>query len=164
MGRSPLLSRVASSELMLPTNRSPHYPRTPVEYRQRRFTATTGNLTIRTCTRISVVQYRGILSSSDRQTHEANCRILHFALTSNRVQSKRRIFHLIWVSYQTIMASLDYGTRWTSQRGSRPVRIANCSGYKGKFPTVSLCFKVSELTNRQLILVTTCATRQNSAM
>ncbi|KAJ4987618.1 duf1446 domain-containing protein [Stagonosporopsis vannaccii] len=24
----------------------------------------------------------------------------------------------------------DYSTRWTSQRGTRPVRIANCSGYK----------------------------------
>ncbi|KAF3032664.1 hypothetical protein E8E12_003992 [Didymella heteroderae] len=28
------------------------------------------------------------------------------------------------------MSAADYSTRWTSQRGSRPVRIANCSGYK----------------------------------
>ncbi|KAF9692019.1 hypothetical protein EKO04_010139 [Ascochyta lentis] len=28
------------------------------------------------------------------------------------------------------MSTPDYTTRWTSQRGRRPVRIANCSGYK----------------------------------
>lgn len=31
------------------------------------------------------------------------------------------------------MSPPDYNTRWTSQRGTRPVRIANCSGYKGYF-------------------------------
>lgn len=29
------------------------------------------------------------------------------------------------------MASTNYTTRWTQQRGTRSVRIANCSGYKG---------------------------------
>lgn len=29
-----------------------------------------------------------------------------------------------------IMSSPDYTTRWTKQRGTRPVRVANCSGYK----------------------------------
>ena len=28
------------------------------------------------------------------------------------------------------MSAPDYTTRWTSQRGTRPVRVANCSGYK----------------------------------
>ncbi|KAH6046626.1 hypothetical protein HBI54_086140 [Parastagonospora nodorum] len=28
------------------------------------------------------------------------------------------------------MVNTDYATRWTQQRGTRPVRIANCSGYK----------------------------------
>jgi hypothetical protein len=31
------------------------------------------------------------------------------------------------------MRTVDYSTRWISQRGSRPVRIANCSGYKGTY-------------------------------
>jgi hypothetical protein len=30
------------------------------------------------------------------------------------------------------MAATDYADRWIGQRGKRPVRIANCSGYKGK--------------------------------
>ena len=32
------------------------------------------------------------------------------------------------------MATANYTTRWTQQRGSRAVRIANCSGYKGLVP------------------------------
>lgn len=38
------------------------------------------------------------------------------------------------------MYAADYSTRWTSQRGSRPVRIANCSGYKGTLVTFA-CFQ-----------------------
>ncbi|KAH8728283.1 hypothetical protein GQ44DRAFT_702089, partial [Phaeosphaeriaceae sp. PMI808] len=29
-----------------------------------------------------------------------------------------------------MMVSTHYTSRWTQQRGTRPVRIANCSGYK----------------------------------
>lgn len=30
-----------------------------------------------------------------------------------------------------MVAAGVYAARWTEQRGKRPVRIANCSGYKG---------------------------------
>jgi hypothetical protein len=43
------------------------------------------------------------------------------------------------------MSSSNYSARWTVARGTRPVRIANCSGYKGdSSPTYGLLIKTDQ--------------------